>query len=550
MAEGEDRIFGCHETKQDAIDQAIAIGLSDDEPFIGERAEGGPQVVISDIDGTIFINGETNRNLLAYLDSFPDTAIFVVTGRLEKDRDRTTQELSDAGVTFDELIMRPDQVLTSNEFKGVKAKELMKTYNVMVAVDNDEGARAAYRAAGITAISPDDVPESRSVRAVDLTPPAYMVEAARKGLEWYADGLAGDGLTAKTVREARDMVAGNVTADKWVRIAAWISRHLVDLESPDANESSDNYPSAGVVAHALWGSAGGKTGAQRALSYATDLVGRIEAEKSDQSARGNSMTTISRKSASTVETRMLVTDFEVRETADGMRLTGYASRFNSPSEPLPFIEKVAPGAFKRSLRSKNDVKLLWNHNSDMPLASTRAGTLKLTEDDKGLFVDAILPDTTAGRDARVLIQRGDVTGFSFGFSVPANGDQWSSDGNERTLKSVRLHEVSVGVSFPAYKATEGTAQVRSLDEVAASIEVDLEALGAALVKVEAGEMITQMEKEILTAVIDELTAPGEGEDMPEGDMPDEQSAPDEQNDMGMLDLKRKKMALLELMDTL
>jgi hypothetical protein len=113
-----------------------------------------------------------------------------------------------------------------------------------------------------------------------------------------------------------------------------------------------------------------------------------------------------------------------------------------------------------------------------------------------------------------------------------------------------LHEVSVGVSFPAYKSTEGTAQVRSLEDIAMTAEVDIEALGAALAKVEGGELITQIEKDILTAVIDELTAPGEGEDLPEDEMPADESAPDEQNDMGMLDLKRKKMALLELMDTL
>jgi HK97 family phage prohead protease len=547
MAVDSEEVFGCHADKQSAIDQALAISLAEDVEFVGERAEGGPQVVVTDVDGTIFIDGEVNRNLLSYLESFPDTSVFVVTGRLSEDRERTTQELSDAGVRFSKLIMRPDQKLTSNEFKGVTAEDLMQKYNVMVAVDNDEGARAAYRAAGITALAPGDVPNS-GTRAVDLSAPVFMQDAAKRGLEWFDAGLAGDGLVDRTVNEARAMARGEVSEDKWVRIAAWISRHLVDLESPDANPDSDNYPSAGVVAHALWGSVGGKEGALRTQAYAEAIVGRIEQE-SNESARGNTMTITSRKSASTVETRMLVSDFEVRETGDGMRLTGYASRFNEASEPLPFIEKVAPGAFKRSLRSKNDVKLLWNHNSDMPLASTRNGSLKLTEDDKGLFVDAILPDTTAGRDARELIQKGIVTGFSFGFSVPANGDQWSSDGNERTLKSVRLHEVSVGVSFPAYKSTEGTAQVRSLEDIAMSAEVDLEALGAALAKVEGGEMITMGEKEILMAVIDELTASGEGEDMPD-DMPADESAPDEQNDMGLIDLKRKKMALLELMDTL
>jgi HK97 family phage prohead protease len=540
MAIDSDEVFGCHTTKQSAIDQAVAISLAEDVEFVGERNESGPQVVVTDIDGTIFIDGKTNDELLAYLDSFPDTSIFVVTGRLEEDRERTSNELTDAGVRFDELFMRPNESMTSNEFKAETAVKLMETYNVMVAVENDEGARAAYRAAGITALHPNEVPASRSeARAVDLTPPAYMVDAARKGLEWFAEGLAGDGLTGQTVREARDMVAGQVSEDKWMRIAAWISRHLVDLDSPDANPDSDNYPSAGVVAHALWGSDGGKSGARRVLSYAEDIIGRIEAENTNRSKGGT---------VSKIETRVFLNDFEVRETADGMTLTGYAARFNQPSEPLPFTERIAPGAFKRSLRAKNDIKLLWNHDSSMVLGSTRAGTLRLFEDDMGLRVEAVLPDTTAGRDAKVLIQRGDVTGFSFGFTVPANGDSWNTDGTERTLKSVRLLEVSTGVAFPAYPSTNGTAMVRSLEDVVMAVGVDYDALSMALGKIANGEAITHADKEIVELVLDALT--------PEEDMPVDvevmpaDEAMTEQNDAGLLALKRKKLALLELLETL
>jgi HK97 family phage prohead protease len=493
---------------------------------------------VTDIDGTIFIDGnKTNDGLLSYLDSFPDTSVFVVTGRLEADRERTSNELTDAGVRFDDLIMRPDESLTSNEFKAETAVRLMETYNVMVAVDNDEGARAAYRAAGITALHPNEVPASRAeARAVDLTPPAYMVDAARKGLEWFAEGLAGDGLTGRTVREARDMVAGQVSEDKWVRIAAWISRHLVDLDSPDANPDSNDYPSAGVVAHALWGSDGGKAGARRVLSYAEDIIGRIEAENTNRS----------KVTMSKIETRLFVNDFEVRETADGMTLTGYAARFNEPSEPLPFLERIAPGAFKRSLRAKNDIKLLWNHDSSMVLGSTRSGTLRLSEDDKGLFVDAILPDTQAGRDAKVLIQRGDVTGFSFGFTVPPNGDSWNSEGTERTLKSVRLLEVSTGVAFPAYPSTNGTAQVRSLEDVVMAVGVDYDALSMVLGKVAAGEPITYAEKEVMELVLDALVPE---EEAPVEDAPMDE-AMTEQNGLDQLALHRKKLALMELLETL
>jgi hypothetical protein len=134
MAVDSDEVFGCHTTKQSAIDQAVAISLAEEVEFLGERNESGPQVVVTDIDGTLFIDGETNENLLAYLDSFPDTSIFVVTGRLEEDRERTSNELTDAGVRFDDLIMRPDESLTSNEFKAETAVRLMETYNVMFVV--------------------------------------------------------------------------------------------------------------------------------------------------------------------------------------------------------------------------------------------------------------------------------------------------------------------------------------------------------------------------------------------------------------------------------
>jgi|TARA_R110000764_G_scaffold78908_1_gene157342 hypothetical protein len=368
----------------------------------------------------------------------------------------------------------------------------------------------------------EDEENRQEVREVNLTPPAYMRAAARRGLKYYEDGLGGDGLVEATIREARAMARGSVTADKWVRIRAWIARHLSDLDSPTARPNSDGYPSAGVVAHLLWGSGPSKSSARRTLEYAEGVVGRIEQENEGR-AKGEAL--------SKIETRILTTEFEVREEADGMHLTGYAARFNEPSEPLPFIERIAPGAFKRSLKSRNDVKLLWNHDTSTVLGSSRAGTLTLSEDDKGLRVSAILPDTQAGRDARVLIQRKDVTGFSFGFTVPRGGDTWNEDGSERTLNSIRLLEVSTGVAFPAYTTTNGTAQVRGLDKIAKRAEVDADTLADAMLKLEDGEEITAEEKDILSRVISELA-------------PKEETAPEPVGDLAMLALKKKKLELL------
>lgn len=226
------------------------------------------------------------------------------------------------------------------------------------------------------------------------------------------------------------------------------------------------------------------------------------------------------------ETRTNLSEIEVREDADGMTFEGYAAVFDSPSQPLPFIEKIERGAFTRSLKSRNDVKLLWNHDTSQVLGSTRAKTLTLVEDERGLKVQGVLPNTSAGRDAAELLKRGDVDSMSFGFTVIR--DAWSADGNERTLKAVRLHEVSI-VAFPAYAGTAGTTSVRNLEAVAERAQVDADQLTAALTKVEAGEDITPADRDLLSAVINTL-APA--------DEPEEVSAE-------MLALKKKKLQLLK-----
>jgi uncharacterized protein len=366
----------------------------------------------------------------------------------------------------------------------------------------------------------EDERDSVEYRDVNLTPPAYMRAAARQGLRYYEEGEAGDGLVERTVREARAMAAGNVTADKWVRIRAWIARHLVDLDSPSARPDSPDYPSAGVVAHLLWGSGPSKRAAQRALTYAEGVVARIEAENEGR-AKGEAL--------SKIETRVHSTKFEIREEANGMRFSGYAAVFNSASEPLPFTEVIAPGAFRSTLRARNDIKFLWNHDAGEILGSTRAGTLSLTEDNYGLKVDGLLPNTSRGRDVAELLRRGDVDAMSFGFSVPSGGDEWSEDGSQRTLRSVRLHEVSV-VAWPAYTATAGTVSVRGLDKVASRSGVDADALADAVLKLEEGNDLTPDEGRLIYQAVDSL-------------LPTIEEEPDN-TDQAMLELKKLKLQKL------
>jgi len=178
--------------------------------------------------------------------------------------------------------------------------------------------------------------------------------------------------------------------------------------------------------------------------------------------------------------------------------SGFAARYDSPSLPLPFVERIQPGAFTRSLKSRNDVRMYVNHDDRMVLASTRAKTLRLEDRADGLWVEASLPDVSYARDLRSLIERGDVRTMSFGFSTVK--DAWSPDGNERTLQEVRLHEVSVVTGVAAYPAT--TAAVRNLRLLAVRTGTDVDALADAISALESGDALTDDQASVLQEVVD------------------------------------------------
>ena len=146
----------------------------------------------------------------------------------------------------------------------------------------------------------------------------------------------------------------------------------------------------------------------------------------------------------------------------GLRhIAGYAAIFNAMSDDLGwFREKIEPGAFAESIQI-DDIRALWNHNSNYVLGRNKSGTLTLSEDAHGLKIDILPPDTQWARDLMVSIDRGDVTQMSFGFETLS--DRWETvDKQEiRTLVKVRLIDVSP-VTFPAYPNTE--VGLRSLEE--------------------------------------------------------------------------------------
>lgn len=136
--------------------------------------------------------------------------------------------------------------------------------------------------------------------------------------------------------------------------------------------------------------------------------------------------------------------------AAGRRLEGYAAIFGSMANVGSFQERIAPGAFHRALGG--DILALLDHDPSKLLARTRSGTLRLSEDSKGLAFSIDLPSTQAGRDVEALAERGDLGGCSFGFTVPEGGESWQ--GSIRTLTTIALKEISVVSAWPAYEGTE------------------------------------------------------------------------------------------------
>lgn len=146
---------------------------------------------------------------------------------------------------------------------------------------------------------------------------------------------------------------------------------------------------------------------------------------------------------------------------DGSRFTGYAAVFNEVAELDGFTEQVARGAFRKVLATSRNVPMLWNHNPDYPLATTKAGTLKLSEDTKGLRVEAALGNDFVSDFIRERVKRGEVEGMSYGFVAgPGNSKiEQRGDRPHRTLTGFqRLLDVSPTWD-PAYTAT--SAELRA-----------------------------------------------------------------------------------------
>ncbi|MFA6808603.1 MAG: HK97 family phage prohead protease [Eubacteriales bacterium] len=165
-----------------------------------------------------------------------------------------------------------------------------------------------------------------------------------------------------------------------------------------------------------------------------------------------------------LQTRSLQTKLKTRAEEDEMIIEGYFAVYNTETELWPgAFEEIAPGAFDNTL--SNDIRALINHDTSLVLGRTKAGTLELKTDSRGLWGRIkINPNDTDAVNLYERVKRGDVDQCSFGFNIISEETDYREDGTIKwTIKEVDLHEVSV-CTFPAYEETSVQARHKQVEQ--------------------------------------------------------------------------------------
>ena len=450
--DGSFETIGCHDSKQGAVDQMVAVSLAEGIEPMGE-------VRAVDLSVPSFIRENAKRGL-KYLDEG-----FGGDGLTDGTK-REARELA-AGRVTENKVRKMAPWFARHKVDGQ-------------APQNKDASNAQYPGAGLVAwllwggdSDFSDRAQNWAQRKID----AFDAEETRKRDSNTVVIVDVDG----TVLNGSEGIQKNIDFVNELGKEDFI--HIVTgrLES-DREKTANDLHAAGLVYNALTLNDTDMSSPEYKKATAEEILKTKEiklAIDNGESARAAyqslgietmnpssiSASANSRSKMKKIERRTFtVRDVEARQAADGtMRLAGYAAVFDDPSVPLPFVERIAPGAFRKTLSETPDVRLLINHEG-LPLARTKNGTLTLTEDSRGLYMDAEIADTTEGRDLYKLVERGDVDQMSFAFRVIRQ--KWSEDRSMRTLIELSLADGDVSiVTYPAYPTTSVEARERIMEAI-------------------------------------------------------------------------------------
>ncbi len=163
--------------------------------------------------------------------------------------------------------------------------------------------------------------------------------------------------------------------------------------------------------------------------------------------------------------RTISSEFNTRDDGGNLSIEGYFAVFGSVYEIAPGLsESIAPGAFDNTL--SGDIRALINHDTTLVLGRTKAGTLNLRTDNRGLWghID-VNPNDSDAMNLYERVKRGDVDQCSFGFDIIDEETEFREDGSIHwTIKEVELYEVSP-CTFPAYEETSIAARTKERDDL-------------------------------------------------------------------------------------
>lgn len=165
------------------------------------------------------------------------------------------------------------------------------------------------------------------------------------------------------------------------------------------------------------------------------------------------------------QVRSVSSEFNTRaDEAGDMYISGYFSVFNSNYEIWDgATESIAETAFEGAL--SDDIRCLIDHETRLVLGRTKANTLTLKTDNRGLWGEVkINPNDQDAVNLYERVKRGDVDQCSFGFDILEEEFEDRGNSVHWTIKKVKLYEVSV-VTFPAYKDTSVSARKEELETI-------------------------------------------------------------------------------------
>ncbi|NBU11525.1 MAG: hypothetical protein EBS84_21390, partial [Proteobacteria bacterium] len=276
-ADGSFTTIGCHETKQDAIDQMIVVSLSEDieplgqvddaatrqEPVEEEITVSDWQEKHSDLNERQFLMYESSEQIAESLGKWNqgidgDGAHYVAESPFSE------EGLVCASCVFYEGGRQCEIVEGDIAPQGICKLWVIAERLIVRTTEPQESAT-----------------QEEQRQAPSLIAPDFMAASAKRGLRLHEEGLSGDGLMPATVADARRMANGEPLSEaKWRKIPAWIARHIVDLDAVEGDEIT-----AGLVAMLLWGGGSSKESARRAQAYAERIVAQFDAASSEGDGR-------------------------------------------------------------------------------------------------------------------------------------------------------------------------------------------------------------------------------------------------------------------------